>query len=95
MIRALESRVTTKQLTVAMAGGVMMRREAGRYWWTQSQTTKKKDMGIPMCTNAYVQGCSTKCWTLHIGILYVPLPASTAIHSSIFMGLPQIRALYT
>ncbi len=41
------------------------------------------------------QGRSTKFWALYIGVLYGPLPASTAIHSSIFVGPPHTRALYT
>lgn len=30
-----------------------------------------------------------------MGILYRPLPASTAIHSIIFVGSPHMKALYT
>lgn len=40
------------------------------------------------------QGRSTKFWTLYTGFLSGPLPKSTAIHSSLFVGPPHTRALY-
>ncbi len=43
----------------------------------------------------YGRGRSTKFWTLYIGILYGPVPTSTAIHSSIFVGPFHMRVLYT
>ncbi len=41
------------------------------------------------------QGRSTKFWTLYIGILYGPVPTSTALNSSILVGLFHTWALYT
>ncbi len=43
----------------------------------------------------YNWGRSTKFWTLYIGILYGPLPAFMAIHSSIFLSPHYMRALYS
>ncbi len=46
-------------------------------------------------TSSHYHGRTSKFWTLYIGILYGPLPAFTAIHSSVFVGPPHMRALYT
>lgn len=59
MGRKLDSKVTTKQITVAMAHVVMMRRETAIWWWAQSQTTKEKDTGTPICSNGNV--CVSIC----------------------------------
>lgn len=54
-----------------------------------SRGEKKNNVALPNSQERI------KFWTLYIDILYGPLPASTAIYSTIFVGPLHIRALHS